>query len=139
VRCISLLSQPRNAQQGLRAVMPCLGCEIVPGTGEVARFPVETLGTHKDAWLGSNAFFACFPSLMPAAALKAAVPMTKARGFAGASLGSFLAFHLQRIVTELWAQLFGQVAGCIQAGVVMCVPCAHGTGSCYVCAVLQVP
>jgi hypothetical protein len=23
-------------------------CEIVPGTGEVARFPVETLGTHKD-------------------------------------------------------------------------------------------
>jgi hypothetical protein len=22
-------------------------CEIVPGTGEVARFPVETLGTHK--------------------------------------------------------------------------------------------
>jgi hypothetical protein len=23
-------------------------CETVPGTGEVARFPVETLGTHKD-------------------------------------------------------------------------------------------
>jgi hypothetical protein len=22
--------------------------EIVPGTGEVARFPAETLGTHKD-------------------------------------------------------------------------------------------
>jgi hypothetical protein len=26
----------------------CRCCEIVPGTGEVARFPVETLGTHKD-------------------------------------------------------------------------------------------
>jgi hypothetical protein len=23
-------------------------CETVPGTGEVARFPAETLGTHKD-------------------------------------------------------------------------------------------
>jgi hypothetical protein len=23
-------------------------CEKVPGTGEVARFPAETLGTHKD-------------------------------------------------------------------------------------------
>jgi hypothetical protein len=23
-------------------------CKTVPGTGEVARFPVETLGTHKD-------------------------------------------------------------------------------------------
>jgi hypothetical protein len=24
------------------------GVETVPGTGEVARFPAETLGTHKD-------------------------------------------------------------------------------------------
>jgi hypothetical protein len=46
--------------------------------------------------LGSNAFVACFPSLMPAVAIKAAVSMTKAQGFAGAGLGSFLAFVLQR-------------------------------------------
>jgi hypothetical protein len=26
-------------------------CETVPGTGEVARFPAETLGTHKEALL----------------------------------------------------------------------------------------
>jgi hypothetical protein len=25
-----------------------MDCETVPGTGEVARFPAETLGRHKD-------------------------------------------------------------------------------------------
>jgi hypothetical protein len=25
-----------------------MACKKVPGTGEVARFPAETLGTHKD-------------------------------------------------------------------------------------------
>jgi hypothetical protein len=33
------------AMFGHLLMMPC---ETVPGTGEVARFPAETLGTHKD-------------------------------------------------------------------------------------------
>jgi hypothetical protein len=31
-----------------RVVHKVRPCETVPGTGEAARFPVETLGTHKD-------------------------------------------------------------------------------------------
>jgi hypothetical protein len=41
------------AQVRRRTLM--IPCEIVPGTGEVARFPVETLGTHKDGNTEHNA------------------------------------------------------------------------------------
>jgi hypothetical protein len=34
-------------------------CETVPGTGEVARFPAETLGTHKDGNTEYNVTSTC--------------------------------------------------------------------------------
>jgi hypothetical protein len=40
-------------------------CEIVPGTGEVARFPVETLGTHKDGNTEHNVTSTGSPTVTP--------------------------------------------------------------------------
>jgi hypothetical protein len=43
-----LVSQGFHCPQGPSQLAQYALCETVPGTGEVARFPVETLGTHKD-------------------------------------------------------------------------------------------
>jgi hypothetical protein len=40
-------------------------CETVPGTGEVARFPVETLGTHKDGNTEHNVTSTGSPTATP--------------------------------------------------------------------------
>jgi hypothetical protein len=34
-------------------------CETVPGTGEVARFPAETLGTHKEGGVQGECVIVC--------------------------------------------------------------------------------
>jgi hypothetical protein len=41
------------------------GCETVPGTGEVARFPAETLGTHKDGNTEHNVTSTGSPTATP--------------------------------------------------------------------------
>jgi hypothetical protein len=40
-------------------------CEKVPGTGDVARFPVETLGTHKDGNTEHNVTSTGSPTATP--------------------------------------------------------------------------
>jgi hypothetical protein len=40
-------------------------CETVPGTGEVARFPAETLGTHKDGSTEHNVTSTGSPTATP--------------------------------------------------------------------------
>jgi hypothetical protein len=42
-----------------------MGCETVPGTGEVARFPAETLGTHKDGNTEYNVTSTGSPTVTP--------------------------------------------------------------------------
>jgi hypothetical protein len=43
----------------------CMACETVPGTGEAARFPAETLGTHKDGNTGYNVTSSCMACRAP--------------------------------------------------------------------------
>jgi hypothetical protein len=42
-----------------------LHCETVPGTGEAARFPAETLGTHKDGNTEYNVTSTGSPTVTP--------------------------------------------------------------------------
>jgi hypothetical protein len=46
-------------------LMVDMSCEKVPGTGEVARFPAETLGTHKDGNTEHNVTSTGSPTATP--------------------------------------------------------------------------